>query len=42
MKNKNIDILFIDYGFIEEVLITYKMGKITLDEAKRIIKLKLG
>jgi hypothetical protein len=39
MRNK--DILFIDYGVIEEILIMYKIGKITLDEAKRLIKFQL-
>jgi hypothetical protein len=38
MKEKNINKYFADYGFIEEILVSYKIGKITLDETKIILK----
>lgn len=40
-KQQQIDRLFIDYGFMDEVLVSYKLNKINLDEAKRIINLTI-
>jgi hypothetical protein len=33
-----LDMLFIDYGEIEHLLVSYKLGKITLEETKRYLR----
>lgn len=30
--------IWIDYGEIEKILVMYKIGKITLEETKRLLK----
>jgi hypothetical protein len=33
-----LDMLFIDYGEIEHLLVSYKLGKINLEETKRYLR----
>lgn len=35
---KKLDEYFIDYGWVEEILVAYKIGKIDLREAKTLLK----
>ena len=37
-EKKEFDLFMLDYGYLEEILVSYKINRITLDEAKRAIK----
>lgn len=37
-KLEEFNLFMLDYGELEEILVSYKIGRITLDEAKRAIK----
>jgi len=36
--NLSMQMFFADYGYLDEILVGYKLGRITIDEAKLAIK----
>jgi hypothetical protein len=41
-RKNRLDMAFIDYGEVEHLLVSYKIGRVNLDEVKRYLRYLLN